>query len=381
MIITRTPFRISFFGGGTDYPAWYREHGGAVLATTISKYCYITCRWLPPFFEHTSRIVWSRIELVKDASEIQHPSVREALRFLGITRGIELHHDGDLPARTGLGSSSSFTVGLLHALYGLQGLMRSKMQLALDAIHIEQERLKEHVGSQDQVLSAFGGMNRLDFRRDGSIQVSPLVIGHERLVQLQDHLMLVYTGVSRTASEIAGEQIKQMSKRRQELQAMYQMVDHAMEILQGGDDLQAFGRLLHEGWELKRSLTDKISTSYIDELYETARRAGATGGKLLGAGGGGFLLLFVQPEAQPAVKAALDGLLHVPVQFENAGSRVVFFESDGYEPGVLTRDTKGQGTGNKGHLGGGGQETGGGGRQPAPHAPRPVPLVASTEQR
>ena len=337
MIITRTPFRISFFGGGTDYPAWYREHGGAVLATTISKYCYITCRWLPPFFEHTSRIVWSRIELVKNPSEIQHPSVREALQFLDVKRGIELHHDGDLPARTGLGSSSSFTVGLLHALYGLQGVMRSKMQLAQDAIHVEQERLKENVGSQDQVLSAFGGMNRIDFGRDGGIQVSPLVIDHERLAQLQEHLMLVYTGVSRTASEIAGEQIKQIAKRAHALQTMQHMVDDAIDILQGHGDLSAFGRLLHEGWELKRGLTDKISTSYIDDLYETARRAGAIGGKLLGAGGGGFLLLFVRPESQPAVKAALGGLLHVPVQFENAGSRVVFFESDGYEPGVLAR--------------------------------------------
>ena len=247
MIISRTPFRISFFGGGTDYPVWFREHGGAVLATTINKYCYITCRWLPPFFEHTSRIVWSKIELVKRQAEIQHPAVREALDFLEIQEGIELHHDGDLPARTGVGSSSSFTVGLLHALYGLKKVMPSKMQLASDAIHVEQERLKENVGSQDQVLAAFGGLNRIDFGRDGTIQVSPVLISRERVALLQDHLLLVYTGISRTASEIAGDQIRTAHQNRPVLQAMHQMVERAIQILQGTEDLVEFGQLLHEG--------------------------------------------------------------------------------------------------------------------------------------
>jgi len=334
MIISRTPFRVSFFGGGTDYPTWYRENGGAALATTINRYCYITCRWLPPFFEHRSRIVWSKIELVKDPSDIQHPAVREALNFVGIRQGIELHHDGDLPARTGLGSSSSFTVGLLHALYGLKGIMPSKMRLALDAIHVEQERLKENVGSQDQVVVAFGGFNRVDFGRDGNIQVSPILLDNERRRQLEGHLLLVYTGISRTASDIAAEQIRATSQKKQELHAIYQMVDEAIGLLQGNDEILSFGRLLHESWRLKRSLTHKISTPRIDEIYEAALGAGAVGGKLLGAGGGGFLLLFVRPEEQPAVKEVLKEFLHVPVRFENSGSRIIFYDPDGQDPSL-----------------------------------------------
>ncbi len=336
MIISRTPFRISFLGGGTDYPTWYREHGGAALATTISKYCYITCRWLPPFFEHRSRIVWSKIELVKHPGEIQHPAVREALKYLGITQGIELHHDGDLPARTGLGSSSSFTVGLLHSLYGLKGIMLSKMQLALDAIYVEQDRLRENVGSQDQVLAAFGGFNRIDFGLSDSIKVSPILLDKGRLTQLQDHLMLVYTGISRIASDIAAEQIKVTLRKQEELKAIYQMVDEGVRILQSGRDVVTFGRLLHESWRMKRSLTDRISTPMVDQIYDTALRAGAIGGKLLGAGGGGFLLLFARPEDQPAVRDALPGLLHVPVQFENSGSRIIFYDPEGQDARVAT---------------------------------------------
>ena len=337
MIISRTPFRISFFGGGTDYPVWYRQHGGTTLATTIQRYCYITCRWLPPFFEHSSRVVWSKIELVKNRDQIEHPSVRECLRYLEIGQGIEIHHDGDLPARTGLGSSSSFTVGLLHALYGLKGVMPSKMQLAQDAIHVEQERLQENVGSQDQAAAAFGGFNRMDFRRDGSIEVSPVLADPARLRLLQDHLMLIYTGVSRTASDIAAEQVKATNSKQTELSTMQQMVEEAIAILQSGSSLLPFGQLLHEGWELKRSLTRSISNSGIDGLYETARRAGAVGGKLLGAGGGGFLLLFVRPEDQPSVRESLNGNLQVPVEFENSGSRIIFYDSDGYLPGSAKR--------------------------------------------
>lgn len=338
MIISRTPFRISFFGGGTDYPSWYREHGGSVLATTIAKYCYITCRWLPPFFEHTSRIVWSRIELVNNLAEIQHPAVRESLLHSGIRRGIELHHDGDLPARTGLGSSSSFTVGLLHALAGLQGIMPSKMQLAQDAIFVEQERLKENVGSQDQVSASFGGFNRIDFSREGAIQVSPIVLRRNRLLELQDHLVLVYTGISRSASEIAAEQIRKAPQRHRELQAIQQMVDEGIQLLQGDSGLEAFGKLLHEAWRIKSSLTTKVSTPLINEIYETACRAGAVGGKLLGAGGGGFLLLFVSPEKQPGVREALKSFLHVPVRFENSGSRIIFYEADDGEPEPSPRE-------------------------------------------
>ena len=328
MIISRTPFRISFFGGGTDYPAWYTENGGAVLGTTINKYCYITCRYLPPFFEHKHRIIYSQMEQVQDIDEIRHPSVRETLKFMEITEGIEIHHDADLPARTGLGSSSSFTVSLLHALYALKGIMPSKMQLAKDAIRIEQEIIKENVGSQDQTLAAFGGFNRIDFIQENHIQVKPIVIKPLRLEILQDHLMLLFTGFSRTASQIAGEQIKQTPNKKRELTEMCNMVDEAINILNGNNDMLEFGKLLHESWKLKRSLTNIISTPYIDYVYEAATSAGATGGKLLGAGGSGFILFFVKPELQPIVREKLNGLLHVPFRFDNLGSQIIFYESD-----------------------------------------------------
>ncbi len=328
MIISRTPFRVSFFGGGTDYPVWYRENGGAVLGTTIDKYCYITCRCLPPFFEHKHRIVYSQAELVRDINEIRHPAVRETLKFMRITEGMEIHHDGDLPARTGLGSSSSFTVGLLHALYALKGIMPSKMQLAQEAISIEQDILKENVGSQDQVLVAFGGLSRIDFSGEHNIEIKRVTIKPQRLELLQNHLMLFFTGFSRTASEIAGEQIKQTPNKKRELTEMQRMVDKATDIFSGDNDLLDFGKLLHESWQLKRSLTKKISTPYMDFLYETATHAGATGGKLLGAGGGGFMLFFVKPELQPRVREALSGLLCVPFRFENSGSQIIFYEPD-----------------------------------------------------
>lgn len=328
MIISRTPFRISFFGGGTDYPVWYRDHGGAILATTIDKYCYITCRYLPPFFQHRSRLVYSKVETVGSNDQIEHPAVRGVLRHLHVTDGLEIHHDGDLPARTGLGSSSSFTVGFLHALYGLKGRMPTKTQLAKDAIHIEQDVLKESVGSQDQIIAAFGGFNRIDFQTDHRFQVSPVIVDDEQRARLQEHLMLFFTGFSRTASEIASEQIQATPTKTHELRIMQQMVDEAIRILQGRDDLTAFGRLLHEGWQLKRSLTSRISTPQIDALYHTACAAGAIGGKLLGAGGGGFLLVFVRPEEQDRVKEALRGVLHVPFRFETGGSRIIFYESE-----------------------------------------------------
>jgi D-glycero-alpha-D-manno-heptose-7-phosphate kinase len=330
MIISRTPFRISFFGGGTDYPVWYRENSGAVLATTFDKYCYITCRCLPPFFEHKHRIVYSQAELVRDIDEIRHPAVRETLRFMGISDGVEIHHDGDLPARTGLGSSSSFTVGLLNALYALKGVMPSKMQLAQEAIHIEQEVLKENVGCQDQVLAAFGGFCRVDFSGEKNIDIKRITISQSRLEALQHHLMLFFTGFSRTASEIAGEQIKQTPARKRELTQMLHMVDEAINILNSDGDILDFGKLLHENWQLKRSLTDKISTPYTDFLYETAIKAGASGGKLLGAGGGGFMLFFVKPELQDTVYKAMGNVLHVPFRFESAGSQIIFYEPDSY---------------------------------------------------
>ncbi|MDP2729891.1 MAG: GHMP kinase [Dehalococcoidales bacterium] len=329
MIISRTPFRISFFGGGTDYPVWYEENGGAVLATTINKYCYITCRYLPPFFEHKHQVVYSIMERVQSIDEIRHPSVRETLKFMGIAEGMEIHHNGDLPARTGLGSSSSFTVGLLHALYALKGVMPSKMELALKAIQIEQEILRESVGSQDQLLAAFGGFNKIEFGEKNAFQVCPITLSSNRLELLQSHLMLIFTGFSRTASEIAGEQIKVTPNKKEELKEMYGMVDEAINILNGDSDISDFGKLLHESWQLKRSLTDKISTLYIDGIYDAAIKAGAAGGKLLGAGGGGFILFLVRPELQPRVKESLPGLLQVPFRFENSGSQIIFYEPNG----------------------------------------------------
>ncbi len=328
MIISRTHFRISFFGGGTDYPAWYKENGGAVLGTTINKYCYITCRYLPPFFEHKHRIIYSQMENVQDIDEIRHPSVRETLRFMGITEGMEIHHDADLPARAGLGSSSSFTVCLLHALYTLKGITPSKMQLALDVIHIEQEMIKENAGSQDQTLVTFGGFNRVDFSGEHNIQVQPITLNPKRLELLQDHLMLFFTGFSRSSSPISAELIKETPHKKRELNEMYQMVSEAIDIVNGDNDLVGFGELLHQSWQLKRSLTNKISTPYIDYLYDAALCAGATGGKILGAGGGGFLLFFVRPELQAKVKEALHGLLYVPFRFDNLGSQIIFSEPD-----------------------------------------------------
>ncbi|WP_205470447.1 hypothetical protein [Breoghania sp. L-A4] len=293
MIITKTPFRISFFGGGTDYPDWYKQHGGAVLATSIDKYCYISCRKLPPFFDHKHRIVYSKIENVKSCAEIVHPAVRGVFEWLDVEDGLEVHHDGDLPARSGLGSSSSFTVGLIHAIKALRGRSVAKEELARNAIHVEQSVIGENVGSQDQVTTAYGGFNRVDFHRSGEIVVAPVVFPNERRAALNDHLLLFFTGVTRVASEIAENQIKNLDSRRSELDAMRAMVDEGMSILGAdGTDLDAFGRLLHEGWSLKRRLSDKVSTPQIDAYYEAAREAGALGGKLLGAGGGGFLLVF-----------------------------------------------------------------------------------------
>lgn len=325
MVIARTPFRISFFGGGTDYPQWYEKNGGAVLSTSINKYCYISCRYLPPFFEHKSRIVWSRIENIKNNEEIQHPAVRGALKHLGLDAGLEIHHDADLPARSGLGSSSAFTVGLVHALNALQGKIISKRQLALDAIHIEQEILKENVGSQDQAIAAFGGFNRIEFGGPQKISVQPITLAPEKSNILESHLMLFFTGFSRTASEIAAEQIKNTPLKTHELKRLGGMVDEAIAILKNGGSLDDFGGLLHEAWQIKRSLSVKISNSSIDEIYEAARGAGALGGKLLGAGGGGFILFFVKPELQARVKDQLRKLLYVPFRFENLGSQIIHY--------------------------------------------------------
>ena len=329
MIITRTPLRISFFGGGTDYPVWFREFGGAVLSTSIDKCCYITCRRLPPFFEYHSRISYSKVENVDQNTAIEHPSVRACLQFLGVEEGMEIQHVADLPARTGLGTSSAFTVGLLLALYALREQTRNKLALANDAIHVEQNVIGEAVGSQDQISAAYGGFNRVNFHTDGSFDVKQVITPAARLAALQQHCALFFTGFSRTASEIAKEQIKATPQRKHELDSMRQMVDEAEEIVTNPNrSIAEFGHLLHESWKIKRTLTQNITNNNLDEIYEAGRSAGALGGKLLGAGGGGFMLFFVPPERRQELRARLKNLLCVPFSFSNRGSHVVVHEPD-----------------------------------------------------
>lgn len=330
MIISRTPFRISFFGGGTDYPAWFRENGGTVLSTAIDKYCYISCRYLPQFFEHKYRIVYSKIENIKVIQEIEHPAVRAVLTWLKCDKGLEIHHDGDLPARSGLGSSSSFTVGLINAIMALSGRYISSAELADCAIHIEQNILKENVGSQDQVSVAHGGFNRIEFKRDSTYDVTPVILPKSKMEILESSLMLFFSGISRFSSEIAGAQIDNIKNRETVLRKMEKMVDEALSVLNGDvSGMDDFGRLLDQSWQYKKSLSERISNSTIDQIYDEARKTGALGGKILGAGGGGFILFYVRPENQRKVRERLKGLIHVPFRFENSGSRIVLYQPDG----------------------------------------------------
>jgi D-glycero-alpha-D-manno-heptose-7-phosphate kinase len=329
MIISRTPFRVSFFGGGSDYPQWYRQHGGAVLATAIDKYCYISCRRLPPFFEYKHRFVYRKEETINEISEIQHPAIRGVMSHFEWSEGIEIHHDGDLPARSGLGSSSAFTVGLINALRAMQGRHISKEELGALAIHIEQEVIRENVGSQDQITAAYGGFNRIDFRRDGAIEVQPVILPPQRVETLLSHLMLVFTGFARFASEVAKSKIDNLANRADEIRRMTAMVDDGIRLLTGEHPIDDFGALLHEAWTHKRKLSDMVTTGEIDRLYADAREAGAIGGKLLGAGAGGFMLLFVPPQRQAGVRARLAKFVHVPFQFEMSGSRIVLYQPNG----------------------------------------------------
>lgn len=339
MIISRTPYRISFFGGGTDYHTWYREHGGAVLSTTINHYCYITCRHLPPFFPEKSRIVWSHIEQVNDHADIVHPAVRAVLQYLNLESGVEVHHSGDLPARSGLGSSSAFTVGLLNAMYALMGRMSNKRELACEAVHVERDLLQENVGVQDQIAAAYGGFNKININPGGDFSVEPVIVSQARMEELQGQLLLFFTGVSRTASNIAKDQMEsqQRGDKKVEIAAMRQLVDEAMKVLGSTANLSEFGRLLDETWKLKRSLGANIAPEFIDDIYARARAAGALGGKLLGAGGGGFMLFFVPPERHLSVMQALEDLLWVPFEFENSGSSIVYFDHNSYSRASLSR--------------------------------------------
>lgn len=323
MIISRTPFRVSLFGGGTDYPAWYREEPGAVLSTTIDKYGYLNCRVLPPFYDYTIRVVYSKTELATSIEQIQHPAVREAMRFLGISGGIEITYAADLPARTGLGASSAFIVGLLNALRVMKGQNPGKAELARDAIRIEQEMMGEAVGSQDQTAAAHGGLNRISFTSDG-ITVEPLELPPERVATLESHLLLYFTGIFRRAPEIAADQISHIPDHKAAMRAMRDMVDEGIKVLRGDGSLDEIGRLLHESWQLKRTLSGRITNPTIDGIYAAAREAGALGGKLLGAGGGGFMLFFVRPEDHHRVRERLRELVKVPFRFEIEGSQIVF---------------------------------------------------------
>lgn len=327
MIISRTPYRISFFGGGTDYPQWYLENGGQVLSATIDKYCYLTLRFLPPFFEHRYRVVYSKMEAVKSVDEIWHPIVRETLKHLSFTNSLEIHYDGDLPARSGMGSSSAFAVGLLNALNALSGKMSHKQRLAEDAIYIEQQLVGDTVGSQDQTAAAYGGLNHIIFhKKSGEIEVRPITVSKERILALNSNLMLFFTGIMRTASDVAGAYVENLAAKARHIEKMGEMVNQGVHILNNNSCLCEFGELLDAAWEAKRSLSPEISNPIIDDIYGRAKKAGAIGGKLTGAGGGGFLLLFVPPEMQTKVRKSLDDLLWVPFHFDFNGSQIIFYD-------------------------------------------------------
>ncbi|MEK7559804.1 MAG: kinase [Patescibacteria group bacterium] len=325
MVITRTPFRISFFGGGTDYPVWFERYGGAVLNTAINKYCYITTRYLPPFWECKYRLRYTTPEETKEIQQIKHPSIRECLLHLNFNKGIEMQHNTDIPGMSGLGSSSAFTVGFLNSLHSLLGEKISKEKLAQEAIHVEQRRIGENVGSQDQTIAAFGGFRKIDFLNSGKIKVEQVAVNESRKKELEKNLLLFFIGLTRNASLIAGEQIKNIPQKTVELRAMRKIVDDAHTILiDEKHSLDSFGELLHESWKIKKTLSSKISNPIIDDIYEAALSAGALGGKVLGAGGGGFMLFYVPREYQAKVRSKLSGLLEVPFEFEELGSKVIY---------------------------------------------------------
>ena len=330
MVITRTPFRMSFFGGGTDFEGFYNEHGGSVLSTTFDKYCYVTVRHLPRFFDYKTHLTYSKEEKVNATEEIKHPAIRNAMKMLDMHE-IRLVYDSDLPARSGLGTSSSFAVGMLGAFYALKGQYAGKKRLADDAIRLERVLCAEAGGIQDQIAASFGGLNRIDFFR-GGYTVNPVIISPERKRELNSRLLLFFTGTSRFSSDIQKETEKSMKDKTQELIEMRQLVGEAERILTDRTrSLDEFGRLLDHTWRLKRGISSGISTGPIDEQYGRAMKAGALGGKLLGAGGGGFLLFYVPKEKQGSVKAALSGQLHVPFAFESEGTKIAVYEAEEFE--------------------------------------------------
>lgn len=323
-VITRTPLRISFFGGGTDYPDWIGRHGGKVLSTTFDKYSYVSCRFLPADFGHRHRVVHSGVEHVARTEDIPHPAIRAVLMEAPPGEGLDLQCDADLPAGCGLGASSAFVVGLLNALHGLRRRAVTRRWLAEEAMRIEQRVLRETVGCQDQVATAMGGLNLIRFHRAGGFAVEPVVVDGNRRRELNRHLMLFFTGLTRISSVVAGSCLGQMLGRADDLGRLGAMVDDGVGIIADGRDIRRFGELLHEAWTLKRRLADRVTTPAIDAIYDTARAAGAIGGKLLGAGGGGFMLIFAEPSRQEAIRRALGHLVHVPFLFENSGSRIIY---------------------------------------------------------
>lgn len=330
MIITKTPFRMSFFGGGTDMPEFFNEHGGAVISTTFDKYCYVTVRHLPPFFDYTSEIVYSKIERIcGDLNKMEHPLIRNAMKMLDMHE-LRLTYEADLPARTGLGTSSSFAVGMLNAFYALKGKYADKRKLADESIYLERSLCQESGGWQDQIAASYGGFNRINFNSDG-YDVQKIIISPERKSKLENNLLLFFTGFTRFSSEIQKSTKASINDKTAQLKQMLLLVDEAEKVLTDESaDIDDFGRLLDTTWRLKRQTGSKISSNSIDELYEKGIKAGALGGKLLGAGGGGFLLFYVQKEKQQAVLKAMSHLLHVPFKFENGGTRVVYYTPEFY---------------------------------------------------
>lgn len=330
MIVTRTPYRLSLFGGGTDYNSWFEKNEGFIISVALGYYCYLTTRYLPPFFsEHKSRIVYSKIEEVKDNNLIQHPSVNACLRFLGIKEGIEIHHDGDLPARSGLGSSSSFTVGLLNSLYALKGQMRSDYDLANDAIHVEQNLIGESVGVQDQIIAAHGGF-RFTRLGPGNKWHSDLFIQEtEYIEELSRHILIGYSGISRIAEGIASKKVKHIKRGESttQLSEIHEITKEAAQSLVNKCEIKKIGNLLDKTWELKKQLANEVSASWMDSIYSQARINGAFGGKLMGAGGGGFFFFLAPPQKHEKIKQALSNIrVWVPFKIDNQGSKVIFFD-------------------------------------------------------
>ncbi|WP_295067126.1 kinase [Ruminococcus sp.] len=332
MIITKTPFRMSFFGGGTDMESFFREYGGAVLSTTFDKYCYVNVRHLPRFFDYSTELSYAKTERVTSVDDIQHPAIRNAMKFLDMHQ-IRLTYEADLPARSGLGTSSSFAVGMLNAFYCLKGKYADKKKLADEAIYLEREMCQEAGGWQDQIAAAFGGMNRIEFNKDGTYDVRPIIIHPDRKKQLNDNLLMFFTGFTRFSSDMQKANAIGYAEKIKQLQQMYALVDDAEAILEDKySDLDDFGRLLDITWKLKRQTGGAITTNSIDAIYERGIVAGALGGKLLGAGGGGFLVFYVTPDKKESVMEAMKDLLHVPFKFEDGGTKVIHYSPESYEP-------------------------------------------------